>query len=739
VSEAAIQQNSDETVDFKQLATVLKRRYRIAAGVACLVAIAGGIGALNLQRRYQATASMVVEQQDISILGRQIGTVGQGASYGYFAATSFYETQVRVITSKPVLERAAIKAQLQTKDVISKIGNLVTRGQEHESWSKDIEKRLVELGVPLHLSPSVTLKILRGVNPGMLLRGGLSVKAVPDTRIIEISFKHPDPAFTARVANAVADAYITQNLDMKVDTASSAVNWLTVQVAALRKKVQESEEKLHRFREANNMVAISLKDSQSLLSQQLLELNTRLTTFQSRRMQEESLQVQVNKIMADPDANLAPIEPDEVIVALKKELLVLRQKARGLSVKYTQKHPQIKALRIQLTQVEGEVLSELRRIRDTHKHSIAALEQTERRLSTTIEKLKLEALSVNKKAIELGQLQRDVDNNTQMYTLLLKRQKEATLSQFLKANNARMLEFAVEPQTPVEPRMPRAIALILIAAFILGVFSALLAEAIDNSIKSVHDIEQATGTPALGLLPALTAEDTEERDWFAFTNPRSPIAECVRAIRTNLLFMRPDDPAKLIMVTSANPSEGKSTVAVNLGIVMAQSGLRTVVVDCDMRRPRQHKSFAVDNATGVTNVVVHAVTLDEALVPSKQEDLTILPCGPTPPAPAELMHSTGFKGVIDELRQRFDRVIFDSPPVNTVTDSLVLATLVDGVVFVAMDKSTTTHSAKIACNKLKNVGGTVLGAVLNNVSLAKDVGYYTNYYGSYYARDTGEI
>jgi len=308
------------------------------------------------------------------------------------------------------------------------------------------------------------------------------------------------------------------------------------------------------------------------------------------------------------------------------------------------------------------------------------------------------------------------------------------LSAMLKANNVRVLDAAKISRIPIKPDVRRNLSLAAVLGLLVGVGFAFLLELQDRSIKGHQDIE-ALGLNFLGLVPSIPGGDLthpQSRDLYIQQQPKSTVAECCRTIRTNLLFMSPEKPAKRIVVTSAGPQEGKTTTLISMGITLANGGQRVLLVDSDMRRPRLHKSFGVPNSLGLSSLIVGEGSLEEAIKSTTIPGLFVLPSGPVPPNPAELLHTERFKALARELGEKFDRVLFDSPPVGAVTDPLVLANQMDGTLLVAKMLRTNKDLAERAAKSLKDANARVLGVVLNDVDLEKrQYGYYLGYYYSY--------
>jgi capsular exopolysaccharide synthesis family protein len=329
-----------------------------------------------------------------------------------------------------------------------------------------------------------------------------------------------------------------------------------------------------------------------------------------------------------------------------------------------------------------------------------------------------------------------------MYGVIAARQKEIDITGPMKTNNVRVLERAIVPGIPVRPRPIQNLLLGLLMGVGVGVGLAFAIEALDNTLKTQADVEQFLGTPVLGLVPIIGAapgaesvqvgDNLRERDLGVFLDPKSVAAECCRSIRTNILFMSPDRPLKIMVVTSPSPQEGKTTTAINLGVTMAEAGGRVLIVDTDMRRPRLHRSFGVPNQTGISSVIVGKATLEEAIKRTDVPNLDVLPCGPVPPNPSELLHTSRFGTVLSDCAKLYDRIILDSPPTSAVTDPAVLGNLADGVVLVIKAGETTREAAMHARRQLATAKARLFGVVVNAIDFSNPAYGYEYYYRNYY-------
>jgi len=321
--------------------------------------------------------------------------------------------------------------------------------------------------------------------------------------------------------------------------------------------------------------------------------------------------------------------------------------------------------------------------------------------------------------------------------------KEADLSGALRFNNVRVLDDARTPAAPFAPSISRFAMMGLLLGLFLGLIVALALEILDNTIKNHLDIENTLKIPFLGLVPIISGENMDqlepkERDHHIYHLPKSQAAECVRFIRTNLLFMSSEKPLHTIVVTSAMPRDGKTTTAISLAMTFAQAGARTLIVDTDMRRPRIHRSFGIPSVQGLSSVLLGQHTLDEVIRETPQPGLDVLICGPTPPNPSELLHTRRFHDLIGELREKYDHIIFDSSPVGAVTDPAILSKMCDGTLLVFKANVTSREMAKQSLRSLRDANVRVLGAILNDVDLtARTYGNYSYQYYSKY-RSYGE-
>jgi polysaccharide biosynthesis transport protein len=385
---------------------------------------------------------------------------------------------------------------------------------------------------------------------------------------------------------------------------------------------------------------------------------------------------------------------------------------------------------------------------------MAAL-QRENMLHDALEKQKQEANKLNESAIEYNLLKRDAETYRQLYEGLLQKLKEAGVSAGLKANNFQIVDSARPPMAPIEPNIPRNILFSLLLGSATGVGLAFLLEGLDNTIRTTEQAQMISGLASLGMIPLgsksaregpnpkrlVIASSKEAVELVTQVRPQSQMAESYRALRTSLLLSNLGSPPKVIMVTSALPQEGKTTTSINCGVVLAQKGVRVLLIDADLRRPSIHKTLGMGPRSGLSNVLTGSSTLEQTITRSSiLPNLYILPAGTPPPNPAELLASSNMRDVLAQLREQYDHIVVDTPPSLSVTDAVVLSPRADAVMLVIRSAQTTKQALRRARDILAQVNAKVVGVLLNAVDLSSpDYYYYYEYQSKYsgYYRDDG--
>lgn len=707
-------------IDLREHLKILRKRLWLIVGFAAAVLAAAVAYLLLAPRIYQASSSIIIESSNPRVLGDKTDSVDFGPS-DYWSNKEYFETQYKVMASREVLQRVVEK--------------------------KGLARDLDFLGVARIEDPEKRAKALEKLDPVQVLSDRMRIEPVKNSQLATIVVEDQNPARAAELANAIVEAYIESNLDQRQQGTRAASQWLSEQMQDLKGKLETSEVALFNFRKDNDILATSIEDKQNINSQRLVALNDSLTKVMAQRVELESAIAEVERTekstKADPfwALKLGRVATNPTVAKIREELAKQEAEVAALTQRYLEQHPQRLAAEERLRKLRDQLATELTNVVSGLRSQYREVHGTELQLVELIEGLKREAFEINKRDIDQRKLERETENNRRLYDLVLSRLKDSDLAVMLKANNVRVLDMAEVPDKPVKPRPALVGALALLLGLLGGVGLAYGAEMLDNTLKQEEDVENVLGLPFLGLVPTVVPpnassdrNDDSLRDLFAARNSRSQQAEAFRAIRTNLLFMSTDKSLKRLLVTSSAPQEGKSMTTIGIGSTMASTGNRVLIVDTDMRRPRLHRSLGVTNEVGMSTVLLGETKLEDAVKSTEVPGLFLLPCGPVPPNPAELLHTERFKQLLEQLSDRYDLVLLDSPPLLAASDAAVLSTSVDGVVFVARFKKTTKDLAKRMLRGLKDVNAPILGAVLNDVNLdSREYGYYAykryGYYG----------
>ena len=562
----------------------------------------------------------------------------------------------------------------------------------------------------------------------------LTVAPVRNSRLVDVRFASPDPRAAASVTNMLARQYIEQNLEYRFLSSKEASDWLNQQLAVERRKLEESEQALQRYREKGD--AVALEDRQNIVVQRLVDLNAAYTQARTDRFEKEALFNQLTSLQNDRAALDAfpAVLSNAFIQQLKTQLSDLQRQQAQMAERLGEKHPDMIKLSSAIQNTEAKLEGELAKIVQSVRNEYLSAQSKEKSLSAELESQKAGALALNRRGIEYGVLRRDTESNKQIYEALLQRAKETGISGELKASNVRVVDEAEVPRSPVRPRRARDLTLGLLGGFVAGIGMALFMDYLDNRLKNPEEVKQYLGVSFLGLLPALREQDLGGGQPPVLTRGApATFAEAVRRVRTSVQFSTAAEGCRTVLVTSTQPTEGKTVVAANLAMSLAQTGQRVLLVDADMRKPRQHELLETEQAPGLSSLLAGEAQANSAIRQHTAPNLWVLPSGPVPPNPAELLGSARFKSLLSTLHQQFDWVVLDSPPVMAVADASVIAHLTTGVVFVVGSEQVTRHAARNAVEHLEASKATILGAVLNRVNVRGNPYYYAHHYNHEYA------
>lgn len=553
-----------------------------------------------------------------------------------------------------------------------------------------------------------------------------------NSRLVDITYRSTHPRLATAVINAHAAAYIDRNLEFRLVTSLDATDWLSEQLEEQRQVVEASETALYRYRQEHD--AVSLEDRENIVVQRLAELSAAHTRAKTELISKESAYRQLDALAGNGDAidALPAIVSNSFIQQVRAELAGLERDRAEKEENLGALHPDMISVQSAIVVAETRLQVEIDKVVESVRNEYLAAESQERSLARELDAQKHEALAMNEMGIGYGVLARDAESNRQIYDSLLQRAKETGVSAELRSSNIRIVDEAEVPTDPISPRKGQILLIALLLGTMGGAGVAFFFEYLDDRIKSPDDLKTHLGLPSLGMIPAVPTKQLTAGLPPLINNGVPPrFSEALRSVRTGVLFSTAQAKRSFI-VTSTGPSEGKSVVASNLGIGLAQAQQRVLLIDADMRRPTLHTTLGSDQEPGLSNLLVGDAKAQEAIRKTSVPGLWLLPSGLIPPNPAELLGSEKFKALLDSLVDQFDWVLIDSPPVMAVTDASVVAHWAAGVIFVIGADMTSRRAAQQAIDQLESANGRLVGGVLNRVNLKQNSYYYSQYYRSQY-------
>jgi polysaccharide biosynthesis transport protein len=705
--------------------TALRKHWWLALAVGGAVIGLVTFATLGMTRIYEAKATVLFDPNVPRPLGDQVQAVLATDGSSYLNNKEYYRTQIWMIRSSRVLSEVARKLNLEKDRTFLEPGGSPTAAQ---------------------LSIEQVVKIIGE---------RLDVEQIRESRLVLVSYRDHDPQRAKRVLSTLVDTYVQQNLDDVFDSAATAGDWLRSQLDTLWKDLESSEIALHDYKKSKSILSISMDDQSNMLREEMTQLNQALTQVRARRENVATRAAALRQVSGEDPNDLPSLElmNSPVLQRLREEYGQAEQEVTSLLKQGKgENHPDARSAIAVRDVARHALLGEIHNVQGAYERELSSLSKEIGGLQGLYNQANQRALDLNLMEIEYNRLRRAKENNEKLFSIVVERSKETDLTRMLKVNNIRVVDRPRLPEKPVRPNVPLNLAGGLIGGLFLGLIAAVGRERLDRSVKTPDDVERDLRLPFLGLLPQIDGESAAARgsrrrrrrrgeseaplptpELITHERPTAGVAEAARAIRTNILFMSPDKPLRTLLVTSSAPAEGKTMVACLLATTMAQAGQRVLLVDCDLRRPRIHRVFGLNNDVGLTSTLIDG-GLGQSIRSTMIPNLSVLTSGPLPPNPAELLQSESFGRVLADLAKDFDRVIIDSPPVVPVTDAAVLATRCDGGILVVRASKTTRELATRGARALSDVGGRIVGVVLNSVDLeAGHYGYYQRYY--YYRRE----
>ena len=707
---------------FDRLAIIIKH-WKTAIGVAMLVIAGMMYQTYTTVPLYRAQARIQIDEEHTTAQ-----TDFKESSLVYSDPEPYYQTQYKILQGRDLALHAVKRLQLQA---VPEFNGQGAKPPALTQAIADIKAKVMALvrGEPETPARRAGGPLSENQQADAFL-GRVQVAPVRGSRLVDVYFVSADPQFAARAVNVLAEEYVNQNLEFRLQNTDKTLDWLTEEVAKQQSVVQTSERMLAEYRENKN--ALSLEDRQNIIVSRLNQVNDAASRARMTRIQKEALYNQV--AAANDRESLSTIASNPFVQQLKTRVSELQREKLRLEDRYGEKHPDVQRVNGQIADAQRQLDLEVDRSVAAIKADYQASVAEEKQLGRDLETQKAQATDLNRKSIDYSVLQREAESNRQVYESLLQREKEMRVVSNSRANNVRLLDRAEIPGSPFTPNTRRAWIMALLFGLGIGIAAAFAIDYLDDTVKTPEDVTWRLRLDFLGLVPKVHGE---RHPLLSGPVPHD-FGEAFRALRTALVASSGTDATRLVAVTSTQPLEGKTTTAVNIALALAIGGARVLLIDADMRRPSLHKAMRLPNDRGLADLLAGTAKMREVVQRCGDPNLLVISAGHTPSNPSELLGSDRMRAFLQQLTTGpFDWIIIDTPPVLAVTDAVVLAPLVHGVSFVIGAEMTRWRLAERAIETLQAGHPRAIAAILNRVDFDRNRYYYSRYYGhqykSYYA------
>lgn len=715
------EQDDHDLIDLREYwYIILKRRWTIMTFFGIIVA-AVFIGTLLQTRIYRGTALVQIETESSKVMDYK--DVSPEEKLG---GKDFYVTQYELLKSNTLAQRVIDQLNLETKDVGEEEGLF--------SWLTGLFKG----------SESATEKARRQLIKQDKLRNAklksflssVTIEPVRNSRLVKIHFNNRDPNLSARIANLIAENFITVNMEKKYQANAYAKTFLEERIGQVKQKLEEAERNQVEYAKKEKIFNFD-KGAESTNSQSLQDFNSALSRAQQERIKAESIYRQLESAK---EGELPQQLESALVQQLKSSKAKLESDYQEKLKTFKPLYPAMVQLKAQIDGLTSQIQKETLNVKRSIHIAYDTAKSNEAMLNTKLNSQKDELLDLQGRSIKFNILKRETDTNRQLYEGLLQRLKEVSVSSEVNSNNILIIDRAEIPQRPYSPDFMLNMTIAILLGLFGGFGLALLFEYLDNTFKNVADIEKFLGMPVLGLIPDSPEELTTPSAIIHETlnNSKSKIVEAFRSTRTALQFSTSSGTPKVLGLTSCFASEGKSTTSLSLAIHFAQCGSSVLLVDADLRRAALHKAFEIENKVGLSNILAGLSSAADAIFKTPVDNLFFLAAGILPPNPAELMLNGRFEEFIEKAQEKFDLIIVDGPPILGLADAVIIANLVDKLLVVVEAGTTPRNMAIAAMKRLKSSGIKPLGVIFNkmkNDPLGYGYDYYYYYAHGYYGED----
>lgn len=715
--DAALYQRWIDEIDLRRTWRTLWRWRGLIAAVTAFAAVLSIVVVESLTPVYTATTQIAIAPPQIPLFkaDQQMVADLRGDS-------ETVSTEVSIVRSRKIAQKTVLKLGLDSVPEFNPRPGLRQRVGAFIRDQNYIPLKSLDRFFPTQDDPEVGVdQKLNGVVDAVLDR--LKVSNDGKSRVLTLSFPSTSPELAARIVNTIADFYITAQLDAKLDAAKRANLWLSDQVATLRQEVVASDEAAQKFRREHNLLR---GQTSTITSQEISQVAAEAVTAHTKSLEAQSRLVQLQRSgLARGPAGLSTlpeVQQSQLIQNLSSQEAEASRRLADLLAHYGEKHPSVINLRAELSDIHRRLQSEMARVADSLRTEVANQQARENSLVAMLEKAKAAESRSNSDEVQLHELEREAEANKALYENFLQRFKETQSQTSFARADAEIISPAVTPADPTFPQKTVLIILSIMTGLVLGALLAMLSENMDVGLRSMEQVREILHLNPLGMIPTLAGEGKRsERQ--VLDHPLSSYSEALRTMQANIALSDIDSPQKTILITSSLPGEGKSTTALSLGHMMARDGQRTLLIDCDLRRPTLHKLSGANAGPGLVDLLLGRCDLSEIVQVNQESGLEIITAGNLPSVPPNLLASQRFQQLLKHMRQQYDIVLLDSAPVLAIADTRVLSSVADKTVFVVRWASTSRKVVAAALEQLQRAGCDLAGVVLTQVNVkghAKD-------------------
>jgi succinoglycan biosynthesis transport protein ExoP len=722
---AELYSQDDDEIDLRHLWHVVRQSWGGILGLCIVVSLLTVLWVMRIDPVYRASTTIMIESQEAK-------TVSIEEVYGQPPGIrEYFLTQFEIIRNRDVAERVADELDLWNNPLFAP----PSAAESKTSPTLDVRNWLSSFYAAPADTNAAAVDDQERSRAAVINRfmSQLSVEPVEFTQLVVVSFESTDRKLAAEIVNTLARVYIQSQLDAKLQSTQAAGSWLTGRLQDLKAKLDASQQELQTYRDREEILDMS--GGQTVDAQELNELTTRLGEARQARVGAENIYRELGgnaNYSVEQLMNMPAVLQHPLVLDLAKNVTDAQQEVANLARRYGPEHPKMIAAVARDQSAKSELKQQVMQVAASIEKEYRVVLRNEQNLDQQLATVKEEVASSNRKQFRLRELEQQVEADQRLYEMFFNRAKETSETMGFQSAHARVVEKATPPISPIKPNKLNIVLIAFLLSAIVGVGLAILRDLLDNTLNSPDDVVERLGAPLLGVLPNIKMAKGHSGPFLGYLEDnKSAFAESVRSLRTGLMLTGLEKPHKVTVVTSTNPGEGKSTVAINLASALAQME-SVLLIDADLRRPSIAAAFKFPSGTpGLSNVLALSARVDDC-VQKTEAGFDVLPAGVLPPNPQEILATQQFRKLLKQLGEHYDRIIIDSAPINAVSDSLILATLADSLVYVAKADETPLKLILKNINLIKHSNLPITGVVLNRLDTKKQRGYGKGgYYGTY--------